>query len=43
MSGRLFRNLLASFQGPVYPINPQATEIAGAQAFPAMWIWSSRG
>lgn len=36
MSGRLFRNLLASFQGPVYPINPQATEIAGARAFPTI-------
>lgn len=33
MSGRLFRNLLASFQGPVYPINPKASEIAGVQSF----------
>lgn len=36
MSGRLFRNLLASFQGPVYPINPQATEIAGTRSFPSI-------
>ncbi len=36
VSGRLFRNLLSSFQGPVYPINPKASEIAGALAFPTI-------
>lgn len=36
MSGRLFRNLVASFQGPVYPINPNAAEIAGVRAFPTI-------
>lgn len=36
MSGRLFRNLAAAFQGPVYPINPKATEIAGTKAFPTI-------
>lgn len=33
MSGRLFRNLLASFRGPVFPINPKAAEIGGARTF----------
>lgn len=36
MSGRLFRNLLASFHGSVYPINPNATEICGERAFPTI-------
>lgn len=33
MSGRLFRNLSASFRGPVFPINPKSDEIAGVRAF----------
>lgn len=36
MSGRLFRNLLASFRGPVYPINPNADQIESARAFPTI-------
>lgn len=36
MSGRLFRNLLTSFKGPVHPVNPNATEIAGVRAFPTI-------
>lgn len=36
MSGRLFRNLQASFRGPVYPINPRASEIAGTRTFPSI-------
>ncbi|MBI3862887.1 MAG: acetate--CoA ligase family protein [Planctomycetia bacterium] len=33
MSGRLFRNLLSSFRGPVYPVNPKAPEVAGIRTF----------
>ncbi len=33
MSGRLFRNLLASFAGPVYPINPYVTAIESIRAY----------
>src|SRR5579872_3738641 len=36
ISGRLFRNLLASFRGPVYPINPHASEIGSVRAFPTL-------
>ena len=34
MSGRLFRNLLESFQGPVYPVNPHTSEICSVPAYP---------
>ncbi|WP_169977800.1 acetate--CoA ligase family protein [Tautonia rosea] len=33
MGGRLVRNLLATFPGPVYPINPLAGTIASARAY----------
>jgi acyl-CoA synthetase (NDP forming) len=33
MSGRLYRNLRDSFQGPVYAINPRARTIDSARAF----------
>jgi acyl-CoA synthetase (NDP forming) len=33
MSGRLFRNLLATFNGPVYPVNPKAGSIESVQAY----------
>jgi acyl-CoA synthetase (NDP forming) len=33
MSGRLYRNLRASFRGPVYAVNPRAATIDGARAF----------
>lgn len=33
MSGRLFRNLLSSFRGPVYPVNLKAPEIGGVRTF----------
>ncbi|MFN0056376.1 MAG: acetate--CoA ligase family protein [Planctomycetales bacterium] len=33
MSGRLFRNLLATFRGPVYPINPKTPEIASVRTW----------
>ncbi|HVW38508.1 MAG TPA: acetate--CoA ligase family protein, partial [Pirellulales bacterium] len=33
MPGRLFRNLLATFQGPVYAVNPKATEIESTKAY----------
>ncbi|WP_447974739.1 bifunctional acetate--CoA ligase family protein/GNAT family N-acetyltransferase [Nitrospira sp. Kam-Ns4a] len=36
LGGRLLRALLAEpFQGPVYPVNPKATEIAGLRAYPS--------
>lgn len=33
MPGRLFRNLLATFQGPVYPVNPKAASIESVKAY----------
>ncbi len=33
MSGRLFRNLLATFKGPVYPVNPKAASIESVKAY----------
>lgn len=36
MSGRLFRNLLDSFQGAVYPVNPKAAEICSVRTFPTV-------
>jgi acetyltransferase len=36
MSGRLFRNLLASFRGPVYPVNPKTDEICSVRTFPTV-------
>ncbi|HVX61163.1 MAG TPA: acetate--CoA ligase family protein [Pirellulales bacterium] len=33
MSGRLFRNLLATFNGPVYPVNPKAGSIESVRAY----------
>lgn len=36
MSGHLFRNLLGSFRGPIYPVNPKASEIAGVRAYPTI-------
>lgn len=33
MPGRLFRNLLATFQGPVYAVNPKATAIESVKAY----------
>ncbi len=32
----ILENLKLSFQGKIYPINPQATEILGLQAFPSV-------
>ena len=36
MSGRLFRNLVESFSGPVYPINPRVEEIDSIRAYPSI-------
>ncbi|MGE5190997.1 MAG: acetate--CoA ligase family protein [Deltaproteobacteria bacterium] len=36
ISGRLFRNLLESFRGPVYPVNPKADEICSIRTFPTV-------
>lgn len=36
MSGTLLRNLVESFRGPIYPVNPRAAEIAGLRVFPAI-------
>lgn len=33
MPGRLFRNLLATFKGPVYPVNPKAASIESVKAY----------
>ena len=33
----LFRNLLAfGFEGPVYPVNPSSTSVAGVRAYPTL-------
>jgi len=32
----LLENLKRSFSGPIYPVNPEATEIAGLTAFPSV-------
>ena len=36
MSGRLFRNLLANFHGPVYPVNPRTDQIDSVRTFPSV-------
>lgn len=36
MSGRLFRNLLASFRGPVYAVNPKTPEICSLRTYPTI-------
>lgn len=36
MSGTLLRNLVDSFRGPIYPVNPRAADVAGLRAFPAI-------
>ena len=40
----LFRNLLAyGFEGPVYPVNPSSTSVAGVRAYPTRARRSRRG
>jgi len=37
VGGRVFENLVAGgFKGPLYPINPRRTEIAGHKAYPSL-------
>lgn len=36
MSGTLLKNLLGSFEGPVYPVNPQAETIDGVRCYPSV-------
>lgn len=36
MSGRLYRNLLANFPGPVYPVNPKTAQIDFVRTFPSV-------
>lgn len=36
MSGRLFRNVQASFRGPVYPVNPNTAEIESIRTYPTI-------